>query len=213
MKHHYPYYLRALRLCTVVAVVFCGCIPALRQAARSAAFPAMNEKIYLYPVIDSTFLEQFDGWPEDKPIQNILLGHFRKLDAALLFNFRQHEKFGLYEMVEDSLRSSVRVSFVLGKFAYGRDAVTFPVRMTIRRFPDNTARSFFCEAAGKYRAKSRPKSPVHYLDLLLADFRRHFPYDKMSGALYVQAGKGTAWQPDTAADKRRAVPVTPESGN
>jgi hypothetical protein len=49
---------------------------------------------------------------------------------------------------------------------------------------DKTERSFPISAFGMYRAKSRPKSPVHYLDILLADFRRSFPYRKMSGVFY-----------------------------
>jgi hypothetical protein len=211
MNHRFSCHVIALRLGAIAVVIFCGCIPLTRQTARSAAFPAMNEKIFLYPVIDSTSLEQFEGWPTDKPIQDILLLHFRKLDAALLFNFRQHEKYGLYEMVEDSLLSSVRVSFVIGKFAFSKDVLAFPVRMTIRRYTDNLTRSFSCEATGIYRAKSLPKSPVHYLDILLGDFRRHFPYDKMSGVFYLKDGKGNAFQTTAVrGDSAQAVPAHPE---
>jgi hypothetical protein len=181
-----------LRCALCFGIVVCGCIPAMRQGKSNAAFPVVNEKIFLYPVADSSSLELFKGWPSEKPLQEILLRHFRKLDAALLFEFRKREKYGLYEIVEDSLRSSVRVAFVVGKFRADKDELAFPVRMTVRRLSDNAARAFSFESSGMYRAKSRPKSDVHYLDLLLADFRRHFPFQKAAGIFYRPCEPGGA---------------------
>jgi hypothetical protein len=178
-----------IRLSVLVIIVLSSCIPVIRQQKQTAACPVMNEKIFLYPVQDSTSLELFEGWPSEKPIQDILLRHFRQVDAALLFTMRQHEKYGLYELVEDSLLASVRVCFVVGKFTSTKDALTFPVRMTVKRYTDNTSRSFSFEAVGMYRAKSRPKSQIHYINLLLSDFRRHFPYDKISGVFCRPNGK------------------------
>ena len=171
-----------------LVVIVCGCIPTLRQKAPTAAFPVMNEKMFLYPVIDSSCLELFEGWPSDESLQKILRRHFQKLDNALLVEFRRCEKYGLYEMVEDSMRSSVRITFVVGRFLMKKDVLTFPVRMTARRFIDKAERSFPIEAVGMYRSKSRPKSAAHYLDILLADFRRHFPYRKVTGVFYPQYG-------------------------
>jgi hypothetical protein len=56
--------------------------------------------------------------------------------------------------------------------------------MTVRRLGDNVERSFSMSASGRYRAKSKPKSPLHYLDILIADFRRNFPYETFSGVFY-----------------------------
>lgn len=167
-----------------IFMFFCGCIPQLRQQKRTAAFPVMNEKIYLHAVVDSSSLELFDGWPREKPLQDLLLGQLRKLDGALLAHFRQREKYGLYEIVEDSMLSSVRVTFVVGRFECKTDEITFPVRMTVRRQTDTAGRSFSASAVGKYRAKSRPKSDLHYIDILLADFRRNFPFELFSGVFY-----------------------------
>ena len=167
-----------------IFVFFCGCIPPIRQQARIVAFPVMNEKIYLNPIVDSSSLELFEGWPSEKPLQNLLRGQLRKLDGALLAHFRQREKYGLYEMVEDSLLSSIRITFVLGRFESTTDEITFPVRMTVRRLTDTASRNFSARAVGRYRAKSRPKSEIHYLNILLADFRRHFPYELFSGVFY-----------------------------
>jgi hypothetical protein len=171
-----------------LCVLFCGCIPKLRQKSPGAQFPVMNEKIFLYPVIDSSSLELLEGWPVDKPVQDILRRHFRTIDGALLADFRQCEKYGLYEMVEDSLLSSIRVTVVVGRFEFKKDMLSFPLRMNVRRMTDNTDRPFAFIAVGMYRAASRPKSAVHYLDMLLADFRRHFPYRKMSGVFFGPMG-------------------------
>jgi hypothetical protein len=172
-------------LCSTIVVILSSCIPALRQSARAtAAFPVMNEKIFLYPIVDSSSLQDFEGWPADKSLQDILRKHFQKLDRAILFHFRQREKYGLYEIVEDSLLSSVRIVFTLGKFQFKKDALTFPVSMKALRLTDKTQRSFSFNAVGRYRAKSRPKSQVHFLDILLSDFQRHFPFEKMSSVFY-----------------------------
>jgi hypothetical protein len=172
-------------LCATLVAILSSCIPALRQSTRAtAAFPVMNEKIFLYPVVDSCSIQDFPGWPSDKSVQGILRKHFQKLDLALLAHFRQREKYGLYEIVEDSLLSSVRIVFTLGKFQFKKDAMTFPVSMKALRLTDKAERSFSFSAVGRYRAKSRPKSQVHYLDILLSDFRRHFPFEKMSAVFY-----------------------------
>ena len=172
-------------LWSTLVVILSSCIPVIRQSARAtAAFPVMNEKIFLYAVVDSSSLQDFEGWPADKSLQDILRRHFRKLDRALIAHFRQREKYGLYEIVEDSLLSSVRIVFSLGKFQFKKDAITFPVSMKALRLTDKTERSFSFTAVGRYRAKSRPKSQVHYLDILLSDFRRNFPFEKMSSVFY-----------------------------
>jgi hypothetical protein len=185
MKKRFVIPFGIVALCTTLVVSVSSCIPVIRQSARAAAaFPVINEKIFLYPVIDSSSLQDFEGWPADKSLQDILRKHFRKLDLALLAHFRQREKYGLYEIVEDSLLSSVRIVFSIGKFQFKKDAMTFPVSMKALRLTDKTERSFSFSAVGRYRAKSRPKSQVHYLDILLSDFRRNFPFEKMSSVFY-----------------------------
>jgi hypothetical protein len=175
---HYPTVMISLAL---AFIIWCGCIPPLHQSVRRiAAFPVMNEKMYLYPVIDSSSLENFEGWPAEKPLQNIVRSHLRKLDGALLVNFRQREKYGLYEMVEDSLLASVRITFIIGHYKFNQDELIFPVRMIARRLVDNAEYGFTVSATGRYRAKSRPKSSLHYLTILIADLRRYFPYDLFS---------------------------------
>jgi hypothetical protein len=167
-----------------IVMLFLTCAAFLPASAPQAVFPVINEKIYVYPVIDSSSIESFQGWPSEKPLQDILLDNFRKMHRAMVIELRQREKYGLYEIVEDSLLANVRLSFVINRFQLTKDTLTFPVHMTVQRMTDKTRGEFSIKSSGKYRAKSRPKSDVHYLDILLADFRRNFPYRKISGLFY-----------------------------
>ncbi len=162
-------------------MLLCACIPPLRQSVHEAAFPVINDRLFLYPVIDSSSIDSMEGWPTDKPLQDLLRRNFRKMDNTLFAEFRRCEKYGLYELTDDSGGSNVRVSFVIGRFRLNKDTLSFPLRMTAWNPANNKDYSLTIDGRGLYRAKSAPKSPFHYLDVILADARRYFPYHKLSG--------------------------------
>jgi hypothetical protein len=168
----------------LAAVLLFSCTKFFITSAPQAKFPVVNEKIFIYPIIDSSSIDSFPGWPSEKAMQTVLLDNFLKLHRAMVMEFRQREKYGLYETVEDSSKAGVRLSFVIGHYQFTKDTLTFPVRMTMHRLNGNISESILMTCSGKYRAKSRPKSDVHYLDILLADFQRYFPYRKISGLFY-----------------------------
>ena len=183
----------ALRLFLVSCAFGCtlqGCVaPLAKSLPRRAAFPAANEKIFISTAIDSSSLETFPGWPSEKNLQAPLISALKKLDSNMLVEFRRCEKYGLYELVDDSLLSSVRVSLVIGRYQFKKDTLTMPVRMTIEKpaLKKNLTRTI--SAMGIYRAKTPPKSPLHYLDMLLADFCRNFPYSKAAEVFYRPSDK------------------------
>lgn len=173
-------------LCCVIAG---GCVSSLQEAKRlKAVVPLSGEKIFIYPIIDSSSLDKFEGWPSEKPYQTLLQRNFLQMYRTMIVEFRRNEKYGLYEIVEDSTQSSTQLSFIVQRYSFKKDTLTLPVRMTIRQGTVKNAFPSVFIAYGIYKAHSRPKSPFHYIDILLADFCRNFPYKQVVGIFCPQQG-------------------------
>jgi hypothetical protein len=56
-------------LAAATGALLCVCIPPANSIARRPAFPVANEKVYLYPAIDSSLLSRFSGWPSEASLQ------------------------------------------------------------------------------------------------------------------------------------------------
>jgi hypothetical protein len=186
-------------LAAATGSLLCVCIPPANSIARRPAFPVANEKVYLYPAIDSSLLSRFSGWPSEASLQAPLRRALRKLDSNLSVEFRRCEKYGLYELVDDSLSAGVRVTPVIGQYQFKKDTLEMPVQMTLRNKMRKTAYLVSMTGRGIYRAKTTPKSPYHYIAILLADFCRTFPYERAAEVFYrpAQSGKPVA-QPKKA---------------
>jgi hypothetical protein len=139
-----------------------------------------NEKVYINPFVDSSGLQTFDGWPKEPSSQKLLAHHFKDCNKNLFAEFKRCEKFGFYEMVEDSSAATVRIQLTIGQYSFAKDTLRFPVRIELRHTTGLDTYANTIEGTGVYRAKTKPKSPFHKLDYLLADFRRHFPYARIA---------------------------------
>ena len=174
-------------LCCCIAIS--GCVSLLQEAHRGAAVPVSGEKIFMCPIIDSSSLDKFEGWPSEKPLQMLLQKNYQQMYHTMFVEFRRGEKYGLYEMVEDSSQSTVFISFVIQHYSFKKDTLTLPVRLSIRQ---GSVKKNFPElftAYGIYKAQSRPKSPFHYINILLADFCRDFPYKRVVSVFSPSSGK------------------------
>jgi len=150
----------------------------------AATVSLANEKVYINQFVDSSSLGSFDGWPKDSASQKLLSVHFRDCWKNLFAEFKRCEKFGFYEMVEDSSAATVRIRLIVRRYSSSKDTLRFPVRIELHHAAGLDTYTNTIEAAGVYRVKSKPKSPFHRLDYLLADFRRHFPYAKVTALFY-----------------------------
>jgi hypothetical protein len=167
--------------------ILVGCLLVSNPDAKrrpSGVVSLANEKVYLSPFTDSSGLQACEGWPKEPSSQKLLGRHFQDCYKNLFAEFKRCEKFGFYEMVEDSSAATVRVRLTIRPFSFARDTLRFPVRIELKHTTGLDTYSNTIEAAGLYRAKSKPKSPFHKLDYLLSDFRRHFPYDKVAALFY-----------------------------
>ncbi len=180
-KHFFP-------LALFCCVIMSGCVSSLQETKRTAVFPVSGEKIFICPIVDSSSLDKFEGWPSEKPYQTLLQRNFLQMYHTMIVEFRRSEKYGLYELVEDSTQSSAQISFIIQRYSYKKDTLTLPVRMTIRQGNVKKNFSSVFTAYGIYRAHSTPKSPFHYIDILLADFCRNFPYKQAVAIFCPQQG-------------------------
>ena len=158
-------------------------IPSARQ--RPAAVVSLaNEKVYINPFTDSSGLQAFAGWPKEPSSRKLLSRHFMDCYKNLFAEFKRCEKFGFYEMVEDSSAATVRIRLTIRPYSFAKDTLRLPVRIELKHTSGLDTYTNTIEGAGVYRAKSKPKSAFHKLDYLLADFRRYFPYAKAAALFY-----------------------------
>jgi hypothetical protein len=170
-------------------LLFSGCVSSLPEVKHGAFFPVSGEKIFICPIIDSSSLDKFDGWPTEKPLQTLLQKNYQQMYQTMAVEFRRGEKYGLYEITEDSIRSTTMISFIIKHYAFKKDSLTLPVRMIIKQGTVKKSFPSVFTAYGIYKARSKPKSPFHYIDILLADFRRNFPYKQVVGVFCPPRGK------------------------
>lgn len=168
-------------------MLLCFLFVSVPQARRLPAgvVSLANEKVYINPFVDSSCLQTFDGWPKEPSSQKLLAHHFQEFYKNLFAEFKRCEKFGFYEMVEDSSAATVRILLTIRPYSFTKDTLRFPVRIELRHTAGLDTYANTIEGTGVYRAKSKPKSQFHKLDYLLADFRRHFPYAKVARLFFV----------------------------
>lgn len=188
-KHAFYGFIATVAFC--VAGIRCGSSLTPSHSA-AAAIPVAGEKIFVGLPLDSSDINALDGWPDDKSSQNLLLVNYRTMYENLLVEFRRSEKFGLYEIVEDSLAATTVISPVLMRSSLNKDTLTLPVCLTVKQRGSKKIMARIVPARGVYRARSKPKSPFHFLDALLADFCRTFPYKSAVGAFYPSKSAGDA---------------------
>jgi hypothetical protein len=154
---------------------------------RPAAVVSLaNEKVFICPFVDSSSLQTFEGWPKAPLSQKLLSRHFADCYKNLFAEFRRCEKFGFYEMAEDSSVATVRLRLTVRPYSNSKDTLRLPVRIELAHTTGLDTYTNTIDAVGIYRVKSKPKSPFHKLDYLLADFRRHFPYARVAALFYAK---------------------------
>jgi hypothetical protein len=170
-------------LFAVVCFAVAACV--LLAKPRTAPMVSLaNEKVFISQIADSSSLSTFEGFPKEKSSQEFLTVHFRELYKNLFAEFKRCEKFGYFEMVEDSVAATVRLQLTIRPYSFQKDTLTLPVRIELRHRTGLDTYTNTVQAWGVYRSKNKPKSPLHYLDNLLADYRRHFPYRKCAAFFY-----------------------------
>ena len=170
-------------LCVMLLCFLFVSVPQARRLPAGVVSLA-NEKVYINPFVDSSSLLTFEGWPKEPSSQKLLAHHFQDCCKNLFAEFKRCEKFGFYEMVEDSSAATVRILATIRPCSLAKDTLRVPVRIELRHATGLDTYDTTIGGTGVYRAKSKPKSQFHKLDYLLADFRRHFPYARVTALFF-----------------------------
>jgi hypothetical protein len=173
-----------MRVWFSIAAIVLGACTVHAKTGAAAMVSLANEKVLLSPFIDSSSLQTLSGWPKDSATRSLLLVHFRELHDALVAEFRRCEKYGYFEVVDDSAAATVRVQCIIRPYSFAKDTLTMPVRIELHHRVGVDTYTNTMGAAGVYKAASKPKSQLHYIDNLLADYRRSFPCRKLVALFY-----------------------------
>ncbi|NLL12716.1 MAG: hypothetical protein GX267_04875 [Fibrobacter sp.] len=164
-----------------ITLALCFCSPK-RLNFEPAIIPAAYEKLYLAPLISEAQMEQLDGWPYDAPTQQILMNYILGIQESLKEEFLRCEKFGYYEMVEDTQSCpTMRISVTLLKADLRNDTLKMPVNMRVERLPDGKEFIYSLTATSTSPKKS---DPLNYLKSLLNSYKQRFPYKELVSFFY-----------------------------
>jgi hypothetical protein len=170
-------------IATAVIIAALALFPIARP--QTAAIVSLaNEKVFINPFTDSSSMQSLDGWPNDTASQELLLASFGRLYKNIFVEFKRCEKFGFYEMVDDSISATVRLQITIRPCSLNKDTLTLPMRIELRHRVGMDTYTNTIVASGIFRGKTKPKSAFHFLDNLLADYRRHFPCRKLAALFY-----------------------------
>ena len=177
--------MKKLNLILAVALVLLQCTSHTRKHSGEPIIPVTYERVLLSPIISEADLEQFPGWPQDPKSQKVLLKQITQIWSRLHAEFLHKEKLGQYTMVSEAGGPSVRISIKLLPYEYSQDTFRMPVRMQAHFLPDGKNFIYTIPAAGSIgTADSGGRTSFHNIGLLLADYRRNFPYKAIVSFYY-----------------------------
>jgi hypothetical protein len=166
-----------------------SCTPAPRETAEAtpASVPAENERLWLAPLVNTTRVEDLEGWPRDSLEKSILVRHFAAIRDKLLSEFRRCEKYGLYKMTDDSAGATMRLFITLDGYTKAKDTLTMPIDLHVASLTHTAGYdfTFFARAGGVTRKPGA--NPFHYAGDLTAELCSSFPYRDIVYRFYSQA--------------------------
>jgi hypothetical protein len=169
----------------VFLAVSLSCVPSARKSGGGVtAVPSTNEKIWLAPLIDNSGITRLDEWPKDSLQADILLRHFDEIRSKLLSEFRRCEKYGHYQTVDDSLRSTIRVFTSLERRRMHNDTLQLSVSLLVTSPLENQRWTFVHEFFATAPGNRKVSDPFHYSGLLLVDLSSSFPYRQIVYPFY-----------------------------
>lgn len=164
-----------------VTLLFFFCI---RQQTKvePSIIPAAFERLYLAPIISDAELEHIEGWPEDAATKQALVKNITEIRQKLKEEFVKYEKYGYYEMVDDTSNyPTMRISVTLMKATLHNDTLRMPVNLQVERIPDGQNFVFSMPA---FSTAPKSGNSDNYLGILLLNYKRKFPYKELVSFFY-----------------------------
>ncbi|HEX2959490.1 MAG TPA: hypothetical protein VHO70_21830 [Chitinispirillaceae bacterium] len=180
MKNYLYYIFPALFL-----LLFCS--SSRKSRSIEAAIPVENERIYIAPLINQTGIEKIKVWPQNYNEQNSLLKNFTFIWKQLKSELQRCEKFGYYTVVDNDEHPTVRISITLDKIVLTSDSLLIPVNMKVEHIPTAKFFMFTLPTASPTPQKISADQPsIIWLESILSEYRRLFPYKFIAGFFYPQ---------------------------
>lgn len=163
---------------TILGLLLLTCAPFRSTTTYvTATIPVVEERLALSPLISEANIEALPGWPPDPALQKILLENFSDIWNRLYAEFRRCEKYGLYMMVADNDNPTIRISVAIISADIVNDSLYLPVRLLVERLRDDQRFIYTLPAGAPVKhAEKLQSSSFHTYGLLLANYRRFFPY-------------------------------------
>jgi hypothetical protein len=159
----------------IIAASFLCTPPAKTGRADETFISTVNEKIWLAPLIDLSGIPRLSGWSADTVQHAILARQFDDIRSRLLAEFRRCEKYGHYQMVHDSLQSTIRVFTILGQGIFLRDTLCIPITVSVTSPLDGQGWNFRHEVRASAPVADKERNPFHYSGLLMVELCNSFP--------------------------------------
>ncbi|MBD3346416.1 MAG: hypothetical protein GF401_15290 [Chitinivibrionales bacterium] len=166
-----------------LTIAFYGCAHN-KGVVKRTRVPVQHEKIFLMPIENNSGVESLEGWPGESAYQHILMRSFQTIHEDLLIEFRRCEKYGLYEMTDDSLQATVYVKTTLKGHTITSDTLKIPVSVEVFNTATNDKHSFVLNAYTPIPPQDPDRSSFNNLGLLFACFRRNFPCRRLVSEFY-----------------------------
>lgn len=161
------------------------CSPAPKQSgANRASIPVAGEKLFLAPMVSEKGLEELKRWPRTPEQQKILLKNFSEIHDRLESELQKCGKYGLYEMVNDSYSSTIRITITITSVCLEKDTLKMPLQLMAERIVDGNQYIYTIPAFGTVSNLKMDNNTFHYFGLLLADYKRRFPRQLIAGYFY-----------------------------
>lgn len=177
--------MKPILLFVILTLFLSGCA-VNKGTVKRLTVPAKHEKVFLSPLVNNSAVEVLEGWPQDSAQKSILLGYFAEIHEDLFIEFRRCEKYGLYEVVTDSLEATVHVTVKLSPHTFESDTLKIPLEIFVIHSPLRERLSYELTASGTFQrsGNGNNKPPYHYIGLMLSDLKHTFPYRKVVSYFY-----------------------------
>lgn len=162
-------------------IIFCVCSKQ-QIKIEPPIIPAAYERLYIAPIVSEANLEGLSGWPKDAATQQNLVNYILEIRKKLKQEFIRCEKYGYYEIVEDtSSYPTMRISVTLLSATLQNDSLRIPVNMQVERIPDGQK---FIYSLPAFSTTPKTADRVHFLGSLLYNYKRQFPYKELVSFFY-----------------------------
>ncbi len=166
-----------------IAAVGNGCVVATKL---HRSLDIAHEKVFLFPLADSTglFASVQEGAGYDA-LRDDQVALKKNLDTVLLIEMRRCEKFGYYQMVDDSSSASVHMQLLLKQPQYKRDSLFVVVECSVQRKGVGVTDTFTVVASCLIPRKQNSDSREISTGKNIISFVYYFPAKKIAGHFYL----------------------------